>query len=223
MAGMNVNSRHIYVVGPRRLQNELMVCKIFCQTGMKCHCCQQLEEVPVQVGSTPSTYRLVLYDFQATEFEDLLKTLHTLKRQLDPGFTFALYNLKKGTGFEPRALELGVKGFFYEDDSVDTLTKGVTNIFDGDVWVSRKQMVECLLLGSTLKPPKKRPHSLTHREEEVLSLVIEGETNEQIAQKLCVSHHTVRTHIYNIFKKIQVSNRLQASRWASEHLDSAPH
>jgi len=213
--------RQIFVVGPRRLQNELMVCKIFCQTGLKCQSCEHIEQIPLHACNTPPQHRLVLYDYQGNDLEDLLRILHSLKKNLVPGLILALFNMRKDTGFEPRALELGVKGFFYEDDSADTLTKGVGNILEGDLWISRKQMVEYLLLGPVHRQQiKSRPHNLTHREEEVLGLVVEGETNEQIAHRLCVSHHTIRTHIYNIFKKINVSNRLQASNWASEHLNS---
>jgi DNA-binding CsgD family transcriptional regulator len=45
-----------------------------------------------------------------------------------------------------------------------------------------------------------------------------GAKNEEIADKLFISPNTVKTHIYNIFKKIDVPNRLQAALWAAKHL-----
>jgi len=59
---------------------------------------------------------------------------------------------------------------------------------------------------------------LTHREIEILSLVAIGAKNEEIADKLFVSPHTIKTHLYNIYKKLFVSNRLQATLWATKHL-----
>jgi len=216
---MNGIHRQVYVVGPGRLQNELMVCKLFCQTGMKCQVLDKLEQVPLHPDNSPAVQRLILLDVRSSDQNSLLNILRDLKLSALPGQSVALYNLKRSTGLETRALEVGVKGFFYDDDTVEALTKGVGNIFDGDIWVSRKQMVECLLLGhGSHHHVKSREHNLTHREEEILSLVAEGRTNEQIAHQLCVSHHTIRTHVYNIFKKIHVSNRLQASNWASDHL-----
>jgi len=216
--------KQVYVVGSKRLQNELMVCKIFCATGLQCRCVTDLEQIPLICGNSERTRRLVLYDYQQADPETHLDNLPTLKSHLAPDDSLAFYNVKKDIGFESRAINSGVRGFFYEDDSVDNLTKGIGNIFDGDLWVSRKQMVEYLLNDCpTKRQENSSDHVLTRREEEVLFLVAKGETNESIAEALCVSHHTIRTHIYNIFKKIKVSNRLQASIWASDNLSHHLH
>ena len=60
--------------------------------------------------------------------------------------------------------------------------------------------------------------TLTSREIEVLSVLVSGAKNEEIAEKLFISPHTVKSHLYAIYKKIDVSNRLQAVLWASENL-----
>ncbi len=59
---------------------------------------------------------------------------------------------------------------------------------------------------------------LTSRQTEILALVSVGATNDEIADKLYLSPHTVKTHLYNIFKKINVPNRLQAALWAAKNL-----
>ncbi len=59
---------------------------------------------------------------------------------------------------------------------------------------------------------------LTSREMEILTLISVGAKNEEIADKLFISPNTVKTHIYNIFKKIGVPNRLQAALWAAKNL-----
>jgi DNA-binding CsgD family transcriptional regulator len=59
---------------------------------------------------------------------------------------------------------------------------------------------------------------LTRRETEILAHVAVGGTNEQIAEKLRISPHTVRNHLYHIHKKINAPNRLQAALWAAKNL-----
>ena len=59
---------------------------------------------------------------------------------------------------------------------------------------------------------------LTRREQEILLQLTSGESNSGIATKLHLSEHTVKNHMYNIFRKIGVKNRVQASNWAKLHL-----
>lgn len=61
---------------------------------------------------------------------------------------------------------------------------------------------------------------LTKREQEILSQLTSGEPNSVIASRLHLSEHTVKNHMYNIFRKIGVKNRLQASNWAKMHLQA---
>ncbi|GAA5443452.1 csgBAC operon transcriptional regulatory protein [Microbulbifer sp. NBRC 101763] len=62
------------------------------------------------------------------------------------------------------------------------------------------------------------PLPLTRREQEILGQLTTGEPNSVIATKLHLSEHTVKNHMYNIFRKIGVKNRLQASNWAKLNL-----
>lgn len=47
-----------------------------------------------------------------------------------------------------------------------------------------------------------------------------GASNVEIADSLFVSEHTVKSHLYNVFKKLNVKNRIQAVSWAKEYLDA---
>jgi len=49
-------------------------------------------------------------------------------------------------------------------------------------------------------------------------LIADGESNEEIADRLFISSHTVKSHLYRIYKKIEVPNRLQAALWAVKNL-----
>jgi DNA-binding NarL/FixJ family response regulator len=61
------------------------------------------------------------------------------------------------------------------------------------------------------------PAELTRREVEVLRLVAQGLTNPQIAERLCLSIHTVEAHLHSIFGKLDLRTRAAAARFAVEH------
>ena len=65
---------------------------------------------------------------------------------------------------------------------------------------------------------------LTKREREILQLVAEGHSNSQLARMLWVTEQTVKFHLSNIYRKLDVANRTEASRWAQLHglLEPAP-
>jgi DNA-binding NarL/FixJ family response regulator len=71
--------------------------------------------------------------------------------------------------------------------------------------------------------PTEPAHNLTRRELEILRLVAEGSSNSQLAQMLWVTEQTVKFHLSNIYRKLDVTNRTEASRWAQLHGLLPPH
>ena len=87
----------------------------------------------------------------------------------------------------------------------------------------RQVFSRSLYLANGPAPPQPSPTraaddaGLTRREREILKLVAEGGTNGEVARRLWVTEQTVKFHLANIFKKLDVTNRTQASRWAHAH------
>ena len=124
-----------------------------------------------------------------------------------------------GQPFGNDLVKKGVRGIFYNEDSLSNITKGVPAILKGEFWFSRNALIKFFL------DPDQRSESameirarLTTREEEILLLIRTGISNSQIAEKLFISRNTVKTHLYNIYRKLNVPNRLQAALWAAKHL-----
>ncbi len=72
------------------------------------------------------------------------------------------------------------------------------------------------------QPGPAYPNGLTQREVEVLSLIADGKTNREIAKDLVLSGRTVERHIANLYSKIGVRNRSEATVFALNQLDTAP-
>ncbi|MGO3699802.1 LuxR C-terminal-related transcriptional regulator [Halomonas sp. 111] len=112
-----------------------------------------------------------------------------------------------------------LKGVFYREQSLEIICKGVHALLDGELWMSRELMARLILFYRKSQNNAFRPTcGLTNREIEIISLLKAGSSNQQIADRLFVSEHTVKSHLYNIFRKINVHNRIQALNWIHQNL-----
>lgn len=222
------NDCQAFIVGPNFFQNMLFATYIETHSVWKSTVVDNIVLVAANSGEVIMRNTAVLYDcfdLNGVALED--SVLVELGR-LPPEWSLILFNLDRFVGIEKKALEYGVHGFFYQDDSVETLLKGLAAVFGGELWVSRRKMADVILEnGFKLRRMQTGdhlfPHNLTRREVEVLGLLTLGASNEVIAGKLFISPHTVRTHLNHTFRKINVSSRLEASVWASRSLFQHGH
>jgi len=210
--------RPIIVVGPRSLQNQLLASFLEERTGASCMECGDPSGIPVSDDKEGSGPRLILGDCLDKDLDSCMEDLESYGENILSRDYVVFFNVSPGLGIEERALTRGVKGFFYVQDPLDMFPKGLGAISNGEIWVSRDIMVRFIPDGKGLDTSKKEASILTTREIEILSMLAIGAKNEDIAEKLFISPNTVKTHIYNIFKKINVPNRLQAALWAAKNL-----
>jgi LuxR family transcriptional regulator of csgAB operon len=206
-------------VGAKELNNQLLAFYLQMQGALECRLFGQSRSLPSLPGRPPD---LVLLDMQRKDLQALRYELSELE-DFDPTYLprvrLALFNLARDEELELGAVRLGVKGLFYVNDSPQTFLKGIEAIQRGELWVSRRllsALVEGTLNGEAAGEAAQE--WLSQREQEILWLVQQGRKNQEIAAKLFISPHTVKTHIYNIFRKIEVSNRIQAANWARQNL-----
>jgi len=215
-----LTDKMVYIVGPLKLQNDLMALFLNLETGAKCLVSKDLLHIPATDDEGIGQPKLVLLDCLGKDIESLLVELESDGKKILHQNLVALFNVNPGWRIEEKAVGLGLRGFFYEGDDLDRITKGVYAIFNGEFWLSRDIMAKCLRKYKMQTDPSfmRDRINITPREIEVLTMVALGAKNEAIAHKLCISPHTVKTHVYNIFKKINVSSRLQAALWAAKNL-----
>lgn len=214
-----LTDRLIYIIGTYKLQNALMASFLERETGAKCVAVENFHDIQVMDNEKNSQPKLVLWDCLEKDLSTCLSELESNVKRILPQDFLTLFNVSSCLGIEQEAIAMGVRGFFYEQDPPGYFPKGVCAIFKGELWVSREIMTE-----SILKVKKQATFlvayqkGLTHREVEILVILAGGAANKKIADKLYISPHTVKTHIYNIFKKLDVSNRFQAILWAAKSL-----
>jgi len=209
----------IYIVGPGRLQNEAIASCLQRETGDECFVHEVLGDVPLDEASDNDRQGLVLLDSQGKDEKNVLAELRPYLNRRRSENHIAIFNVSRGSGIEKRCISEGVRGFFYAEDQLAIMVKGVQALLDGDWWFSREVMIKYILEGTDEDGYARRGNEvLTSRQIEILAQVAVGGSNDEIADRLNISSHTVKTHLYNIFKKIKVTNRLQAALWAAKHL-----
>lgn len=131
-----------------------------------------------------------------------------------------LINCDRAISTEDLFIWNSLVGIFYTSDDVQTLQVGIDKILQGDMWFSRKFSQQYIThLRQNSKPVYKHtPSILTRREMQIITFLAMGASNQEIAEQLFVSENTVKTHLHNIFKKIEVKNRVQALIWAKENI-----
>jgi DNA-binding CsgD family transcriptional regulator len=189
------------------------------ETGLPCSSGRDLDPTSFDNDSSRC---LVLWDSLSEDLEELWNLLGMISNSESKQSFVALFNAgrdKKTQRTLRQAILRGARGIFFDNDPPDTLSKGVHTILQGQYWISRE------LLNSTVVETRIAvsdspvvPTTLTSREKEVLLMVASGSSNMEIAYELNISYHTVKAHLANIYKKIGVPNRLQASLWATKNL-----
>jgi DNA-binding NarL/FixJ family response regulator len=118
----------------------------------------------------------------------------------------------------------GARGYLLKGADFSTLLQAIKTVHKGDVWVDKEVPVgetfEEIALGQTERVVPQEDdavESLTRREREILRLVAEGMTNEEIGKKIFISEKTVKTHLTNIFDKLKVNNRFKAALMIMGH------
>jgi LuxR family transcriptional regulator of csgAB operon len=211
---------HIHIVSMNSLQNELLLAFIKGKTPLEGTCSQNLESAPSIDANGSKLPQLLLMDFESNNADSLWDKISSWKESNGKHSFVALCNVTPGMNIEKAAVANKIQGLFYKNDPPGVIPKGISAILNGELWYSRKTLTKCLLEQNSSNGLSEQAVScnLTLREREILHSVASGYSNKAIADNLCISVHTVKTHIYNIYKKIKVNSRFQAALWAAKYL-----
>lgn len=113
-----------------------------------------------------------------------------------------------------RAIDIGANGYILKDSGSAELKQAINTIMNNDSYIQPSLLpaLNSRLINRDID--KEKLESLTKRELEILKQVVGGMFNKEIAASLHISERTVKNHLSNIFKKIDVSDRTQAAVFA---------
>ena len=117
------------------------------------------------------------------------------------------------------ALQLGARGVVLKDSATQILLKSIRAVMGGEYWVGRESVSNLMqylrsLIDSSATASRRKRFGLTPRELEVISAVVAGYANKEIAEHFKISEDTVKHHLSNIFDKVGVSTRLELALFA---------
>ena len=119
-----------------------------------------------------------------------------------------------------KTLQMGAEGYVLKDAEPAVLIEAIRNVYNGQSYIQpnmTKELVKEFNRVTLHEKEKSDENNLTTREIEVLELIAEGMINKEIAKQLYISEKTVKNHVSNIFKKLDVSDRTQAAIYAFKH------
>ena len=113
-----------------------------------------------------------------------------------------------------KAVNIGINGYMLKDSEYEELRRAILSVVDGDIYI-QPSMIPYLNEKIVERDCDRiKMDELTNREVEVLKLLAVGLFNKEIGEQLSISERTVKNHISNIFKKLNVADRTQAAVFA---------
>lgn len=148
-----------------------------------------------------------------------LNGIETLRRFKDLGINVKviIITIHEDREYILETLKIGADGYMLKDSEANSFVEGIRTVYKGRKYIQPR--VEDLVTSKgggveVPNPEYEKIKTLTKREYEVLLLIAEGLNNRQIAEKLFISEKTVKNHVSNIFKKLELNDRVQAAIFA---------
>ncbi|HIF9369263.1 TPA: response regulator transcription factor [Photobacterium damselae] len=159
-----------------------------------------------------SSYDLIIIDHHTISIN---KNINELLESKDSETPILIFNIDTDITTDTLLSWPKVKGILSKDSPIEHLIKSIAVVIEHGLWLPRQTLEQMLDYYRNHKPSNDTrllptQPLLTRREKQILGLLTEGKTNIEIAETLFVAETTVKSHIYNLYKKIDVKCRKEA-------------
>lgn len=179
----------------------------------------KIEPSELMLAMQQHKHKILLIDYQNYQYlNNAIRSL-PLAHKI---FEIIIFNVDRRLTTDELLNFGNLKALFYKNESSDKIALGCGEVINSQNWLPRKVAAQLLhhyrhVIDSQTSPATV---DLTTREIHILQSLTTGASNIQIAEDLFISEYTVKSHLYQIFKKLSVKNRVQAISWAKQHLVS---
>lgn len=148
----------------------------------------------------------------------ILNGIQAMQKLKDEGLNYKVIVLTIHTEKEylMKTVQLGASGYVLKDSEAKVLIDAIRKVYNGGTYIPSDLATE-LIKGYNTQSHKNNDDELTDREIEVIKAIAEGMSNKEIASVLYISEKTVKNHISNIFRKLEINDRTQAAIYAIKH------
>lgn len=141
---------------------------------------------------------------------EVLKTLKSRRSKLK----VLVLTVHNETEYLMKAVDIGVNGYVLKDSESAELKKAIFTVADGETYIQPSLIPALNAKMIETNKDAEKIKSLTKRELDVLKLLAVGMFNKEVGKRLEISERTVKNHVSNIFKKLEVTDRTQAAVFA---------
>lgn len=146
-----------------------------------------------------------------------LQALETIKTE-HPDAKIIMLTIHQEREYLFQSLRLGAGGYILKDADGSVLTEAIRKVYEGESYIqptmAKELVMEFKRFTLSEASVKEKSGFLSNRELDVLKLIAKGKINKDIAKELYISEKTVKNHVTNIFKKLNVKDRTQAAVYA---------
>lgn len=158
---------------------------------------------------------IILMDLVMPEMDGIQATKHIKAKY--PNIQIIMLTSFSDRDHVVPAIEAGAAGYQLKDIEPDELVLAIRRVMDGENIIHPQVTTQLIQNQEMTSELPHMLHPLTNREQDVLGELTKGKSNKEIASSLFVTEKTVKTHISNIFAKLEVQDRTQAALYAVKH------